>query len=218
MTTETKTLQGVTARMTTLRDGVLNAGPTAEGWNEAVLEYAALMDDHRKLTIESNQAAIVAAIDSLGVGIDTMVTSVKLEELRQGPITKVIYEKIVETAEDGTASVRYNVQINPTYTATARRAPRKPREGGDGSEGRDLAGIYETHKSEDSGDGRTWEQVQAALDARKSSGGFLKAEDFGEGGPLAGKAKDSSEATALNTKRHGATQWQLRSRLANRVG
>lgn len=194
MTTQTegRTLDQVTARMEELRNGVLSDGPASDGYNEGAMEYVALLEEHRTLMVQSNEAAIVDAKSRLGEGIRTLVESLGLADLKQEPVTYVTWRTV--TADDGTAHVE--VGVNPTVSAPKRRAPRKASSGdGESTEGRDLAAIFDANATdEDKG-------KMALIEQGYTSSG----KDYVDPTSDDGKKKTNSRA------------WALKNQVANRV-
>lgn len=194
MTTQTegRTLKQVVERMEELRKGVLSLGPADEGFNTAVVEYSGLLEEHRNLTVQANESAISDGKARLAEGIQTLVDSLGLADLKQEPITYVTWK--VVTGEDDSSHVE--VGLNPTVTAPKRRAPRKSG-GGDGvkGEGRDLETIFETHATPD----------EKAKMENVKNGYTSSGKDYVDPDSDEGKKKANSRS------------WALKNQVANRV-
>lgn len=203
MTTENApvTLAQLEERMTELRDGPLSQGPAADGFDAAVMEYSSLIASTKNARVQANETAISVARGQLGAGIQALVDSLALADLKQEPITRVVWTVSDErTSDDGTVTpASVTVAINASATNVRRTSgPRKPRADGEASSGRDLAPIFEAHANEK--DLADMAALDIQYESSKNDGGLVEGDD-----------------DFLTAKVYGAKKWSLRNRVANRV-
>jgi hypothetical protein len=193
--TEQLTLTQVEERMDTLRNGVLTEGPAHDDFDIAVAEYTALLTDRRSMQVQANESLIATARVQVGQGIKALVDSLNLAELKQEPITRIVWTYMPSSTDDNGNEVaeRTEVSVNVTApTTTTRRAPRKSSEEGGTTSGRDLVAIF------DSGANDAEREAMAALDARH----------------LLPESEDKSLA---DSKKFNSATWALKNRTANRI-